>query len=280
MAGTHEVRLHRDQIDFGNLECMIGTWHSDIGFNLIAVPDQEGSFTLLIAPIRETLVIEAIPATTPNRGLTKIQNIPTLRYNTTVSDARTGELMHVECGFWELPEPDLNDGFDVFRLASIPHGNAVEAMGNTSVASGPPDIDMTLSGLPSGIIPPSILGYAERYRVPADAPFDPVKPNKTLTDYLAAQEAQGFKVTKTVTVEVSTANKGGIANIASIDSNTPTPSMDSTFWIETLEGPDGQTYQQLQYSQRVMIDFPVKQNKPGDTIKWPHITVNTLKLVK
>jgi hypothetical protein len=279
MTGTHAVRLHGEEIDYGNLTGLIGTWQTSSGFNMIAVPNQEGGFQLLVAPINETLTVTAITATTPNRGLTKIENIPTLQYQTTVSDANTGALMHVECGFWEAPDPSLNDNFDIFRLASIPHGNAVEAMGTSSVTAGPPEIDTTLSGLPTGDLPGG-FGYLDRYQTSAIPGFSPHSPNQALAAYLQNQEQQqNLTVTKTVTLQVSTANKGGIENIASINSNTPTPAMDAIFWIETLVDPHGNEFQQLQYSQRVMIDFPISSNTPGQTITWPHISVNTLKRV-
>jgi hypothetical protein len=278
MASTHAVRLHGPEIDYGHLTGLIGTWQTSSGFNMVAVPNQEGGFELLVAPINETLTVTAIPATTPNRGLKVIENIPTLQYQTTISDANTGALMHVECGFWEVPDPALNDGFDVFRLASVPHGNAVEAMGTSSVSDGPPVIDTTLSGLPTENLPGG-FGYLDRYQTAACPGFSPHSPNEALAAFLQKQEQDGFKVTQTVTLQVSTANKGGIENIASIDSNTPTPSMDAIFWIETLVDQHGNEFQQLQYSQQVMIDFPISSNKPGETIRWPHISVNTLKRV-
>src|SRR3954468_9790055 len=124
-ADTHSVRLHGPAIDFGPLSGLSGHWIGANGVNLIAVPNQKGSFTLLVAPYMETLTVSKIPATTPNRGLKTIENIPTLQYSMTVSeltDSLPGALMHVECGFWELPDPTLNGGFNIFRLASVLHG--------------------------------------------------------------------------------------------------------------------------------------------------------------
>src|SRR5688500_17575170 len=141
MAGTHAVRLHGEEIDFGNLDGLAGHWQGANGFNMIAVANQKGDFELLIAPYTETLIINKVPATTPNRGLQVIENIPTLQYSTTITVLNQGSLMHVEGGFWELSDPALNDGFDIFRIASVPHGNAVEAMGMSSVTPGPPTID-------------------------------------------------------------------------------------------------------------------------------------------
>jgi THAP4-like, heme-binding beta-barrel domain len=271
-------------IDYGNLTGLIGTWQGANGFNMIAVPDQNGEFTLLVAPYTETLTVNALPATTPNRGLQTIANLPTLQYATTIIDLEDNILMHAENGFWEL----LNDtagnmGFDIFRIASVPHGDAVQAMGISSVYDGPPVIDQTLSGLPVGDLPAiggkTSAGYTDPYLFPVKYPdFFPTNPNKTLADYLAVQEKSGLTVTKTVELKVSTQNNGGINSIASLVTNANPTQFDATFWLETLTDSAGTITQQLQYSQRIMLAFPIKTNYSGQTIVWPHINVNTLTL--
>ena len=281
MSTVNNVRLTGPEINFGVLKGLIGTWQGANGFNMISVPDQKGEFTLIIAPYTETLTVNAVPATTPNRGLIVIENIPTLQYATTIRDSRDGSLMHVECGFWELLEfSTRNAGFDIFRIASVPHGDAVEAMGNSFVTPGPPVIDTSLSGVPSGDLPP-LAGYLDPFGFPFEfKDFDPASPNMTLVNYLKAQEEAGWTVTNTVTLSVSTQNKGGISNIASLQTNANPTEFDAIFWLETLEDGKGNTLQQLQYSQRIMIDFPVSVDMSGQTIQWPHINVNTLTLTE
>jgi hypothetical protein len=44
--------------------------------------------------------------------------------------------------------------------------------------------------------------------------------------------------------------------------------MDAIFWIETVQLADGSSFLQLQYVQRVILDFL--------GIHWPHISVATL----
>lgn len=280
MAVVQDVRIHGDAIDFGNLTGLAGNWQGANGFNMIAVPDQKGEFGLLVAPYTELLIINMVPATTPNRGLTVIENIPTLQYSTTISDSINHGLMHVECGFWELASlSQRNAGFDIFRIASVPHGDAVEAMGHSAVTDGPPVIDTGLSGLPTGDLPP-LSGYTDPYLFGGEFPdFSPEFPNKTLVKYLEDQEKSGLRVTRTVTLRVSTQNKGGINNIASLQTNANPVQFDATFWIETVENESGDIrFQQLQYSQRIMIEFPIKSDLSGQTIAWPHINVNTLTL--
>lgn len=279
---AQNVRITGPDIDFGNLTGLIGTWQSSNGFNMIAVPDQMGNFGLLVAPYTETLVINAVPATTPNRGIYTIANLPTLQYATTImniTDPNAPSLMHVECGFWELVDPTANDTYDIFRLATIPHGDSVEAMGKSSKFPGPPKIDPTLSGLPTGALP-TTAGYTDTYLFPFKYPkFNPASPNKTLIEYLANQEKNGLKVTETVELTVSTLNNaGGMNNIASLQDNANPTQFDATFWLETLVDEKGNYTQQLQYSQRILIEFPIQRNAPGETIIWPHINVNTLTL--
>ena len=279
MTEEIDVRIHGDAIDFGNLTGLVGNWHGDNGFNLIAVPDQKGEFSLLVRPYTEDLIVSKVPATTPNRGLIVIENIPTLQYSTTISDLLLKTLMHVECGFWELASLSArNNGFDIFRIASVPHGNAVEAMGVSSVADGPPVIDITVSSMPTGDLPP-LSGYTDPYLRSEFPDFTPVFPNEFLANFLKKQEASGLKVTKTVTLQVSTQNRGGINNIASLQTNANPIEFDATYWIETLEDGQGNVFRQLQYSQRVMIEFPIKTDLSGQTILWPHINVNTLTLI-
>jgi hypothetical protein len=272
------VRITGSAINFGNLTGLIGNWQGANGYNMIAVPDQKGEFELLVAQYTENLIINAVPATTPNRGYYTIANLPTLQYATTIVDSSDNSLMHVEGGFWELMDGQANDTYDIFRLASVPHGDAVEAMGRSTVIAGPPVIDTTLSGIPTGVFPSA--GYTDPYLFPTKFPgFAPTNPNQTLVDYLKQQEASGLKVTQTVELTVSTQNNaGGMTNIPSLTANASPTQFDATFWIETLTDGKGNTMQQLQYTQRILIDFPISTSVPGATIVWPHINVNTLTL--
>jgi hypothetical protein len=281
MADTYSVRSHGDDIDFGALTGLAGHWLGANGVNLIAVPDQKQSFEVLIAPYTESLTITKIPATTPNRGLTARESIPTLQYATKISDANTGALMHVECGFWEKPDPTMNSGFDVFRIASVPHGNAVEAMGITTVSAGPPVIDTSVTAFPTAVPARMLpLGYTDRYLLPSPVPgFSAKFPNQYLVDHLEQQAQNGLTVTETVTIQVSTQNQGSISNIISLETNANPTEFDATFWLETLEDEQGHVYRQLQYSQRVMLQFPVGLPGKVEMFNWPHINVNTLQMI-
>jgi hypothetical protein len=277
LASTGDVQISTG-IDYGALAGLIGTWVGNQGFNMIALPNQQGGFGLLVAPYTETLTITAVPATTPDRGLTSIVQIPTLQYATTISDSRDNALMHVEAGFWEtIPAAD-NGGLDIFRLATIPHGDALTAMGNSSTYSGTPNIDQSLSGVPTGALP-QVNGYLDVYGPPFEfANYSPSFPNHYLQYVLDQQAAMGKSITATTELSISTTNQGGITNIAMVQNNTPTTQFDATWWIETVVDSAGNTTQQLQYSQRTLMSFPISSDAPGTTIVWPHININTLTL--
>ena len=48
--------------------------------------------------------------------------------------------------------------------------------------------------------------------------------------------------------------------------------MTATFWVEEVKGADGKTFMQLQYMQRVFLNF--------NTLTWPHISVATMLVSK
>jgi len=264
---------------YGPLEGLIGTWSGNKGVNLVAVPNQQGGFKLLVAPYSETLTITALSSPTPNRGLHEIQQLPTLMYSLSIYNSIDNSLMHAENGVWNLIDPGVDNGFDILRLGSIPHGDSMTALGTASVTKGRPKIDATLDSTPTGPgIPP--LGYSEaQYNQVIVPGFSNRLPNKWLIQHLDEQEKAGQKVTSTVNLPVSTANKGGISNIPSLVNNANPVRVDSVFWIETVHDANtGQDFKQLQYSQNVLIDFPIgpKFDPVGGRITWPHISVNTL----
>lgn len=262
---------------YGPLSELIGIWSGNQGVNLIAVPDQKGGFTLLVAPYYETLTVTALSSPTPNRGLKTIENIPTLMYSLMIHDATNNELMHAENGIWELLDGSTdNDGYNLARISTVPHGDAIMALGNSSETKGRPNIDPNLNSSPVLDFP--TVGYGEAVYNDVYVPgFITRRPNQYLIDHLDTQEKAGQTVLSSTNLNVSTANNGGITNIPSINKNADATAFNSTFWIETVKDSNtGKTFQQLQYSQNTNINFPVKGIPKGKTIGWPHINVNTL----
>jgi hypothetical protein len=75
---------------------------------------------------------------------------------------------------------------------------------------------------------------------------------------------------------------GGIVNIPFIEKRADATTMHAVFFIEELDAPPvgGVPQIVLQYAQKVVLDFAASPGDPNVLIKWPHISINTMKLVK
>jgi hypothetical protein len=187
------------------------------------------------------------------------------------------------------PSSNLSQpGPDLGRLASIPHGDAVLAMGfNGSSPPTPGAPDLTNSALkaafdpmPIGLASTSLTNpYFGPYKHFHDAPFekvfDPTDPLSVL-DGAIAQVLQGSKILETTTFAVDSQVSGGIQNIPFVISQANATRVTATFWIQKVQTKAGPTRFVLQYAQRVLLEFfPRGDGKPG-LIQWPHISVNTM----
>jgi hypothetical protein len=94
--------------------------------------------------------------------------------------------------------------------------------------------------------------------------------NLALKDAIAPQKIISMDVLdiSTVTSSDSPFQGGGLLNIPCLEKNAKATEFTATFWIETVQQPDGTTFLQLQYTQRVILNFL--------NINWPHISVATL----
>ena len=135
---TIRISRERAKVDenLGYLAELAGTWEGE-GFNLIARPDKEGGSPLFLELNQtfETLSFIPISSSIPNRG-SAVDDIELfgLTYLQKVSDSVTGGALHIEPGIWvHVPSQDQNIGGtqtqSVFRLGTIPHGNALLAEG-------------------------------------------------------------------------------------------------------------------------------------------------------
>jgi hypothetical protein len=289
----------------GPLAVLNGTWKGQ-GFNQIWRPFQGGppgqDRFLELNQTLETLQFEEIPGDIPNRGLLQPDiNLHGLTYLQQVQDAvvlgPNGKLagIHVEPGVWVAVPPTANpaDPTTVARLANIPHGTSLVAQGTAlPPIGGPPKIDpVSIAPFPIGTPPPPNNTVAP----PPFTERDLSQPSPFRTDLgdipnVTQQMVddpntalwlglQGKTVISTVTLKISTVapnpptSGGGTANIAFLQGaaggpNAVAAQMDAFFWIETLQEPDGQIRHQLQYSQKVLLNF--------NTLSWPHVSVATL----
>ena len=286
-----------DHPKLGPLRELPGTWIGT-GFNLIARPDFQNKkpFFLELNGTLEDLEFTHIGGGIPNRGSEQADiNLHGLHYLQKVADCVTHGALHMETGIWiNIPETtDPKVPATVVRQATIPHGDSLLAQSTfiKEVAGGPvikavdsfPFTDPVIPNLntlaKNIITDPAYVGPYLNPTVAASYLPTGVNARAAVRNPgLILQAAiKDQKITNTVVIQVSTAAvKGstGILNIPFVVRNANALQMDAIFWIETVEPANGDPFLQLQYMQRVILDFPPK---PGASIiHWPHITVATL----
>jgi hypothetical protein len=324
--------------DLGPLEQLLGVWIGrGTGWNMIALPFQKApaapagfKFRVLMNQYDEELRFTFVDDDVPNRGLSRPgasdpdQFVATVDYLQKIAQVvaedrpdsdglagKPGLPIHHEPGLWlyeknrrskqdqikndEVSEVEL----DVARLASIPHGNSVLALGRSQRHKGMPPIP-PLSGLPMGRFEdvstpdydfrsvPKPDPYLEPYRHYIENPFmgnvaAPGFPGFSPADMnqILRFANQGVKIVRTTTLTVDTDVKsGGIKNVPFSVREAEPVSMKSTFWIQELAEKDeaGKPKMRLQYSQVVMLHFfqPREDEFPGRAV-WPHISIATLE---
>jgi hypothetical protein len=270
--------------ELGPLNDLPGRW-SGSGFNLTARPHfGQGSDRFVELNLtRETLEFTTIGSPIPNRGSDQADiNLRGVTYLQQISDAKTNGALHIEPGIWlHIPpttapaEPE-----SVSRLACVPHGDAACAVGTASNVSGKPKIE-----------PVNTVPFAEGEKAPAPGTpnsfpeYDLSKPSqfRTSPNLLGgisqdmvndptvalrhALHAQSIAETQTLSVTSHKDKGGGVHNIPFITQNANASFMNAIFWIERVEGPNG-NFLQLQYVQTVLLDFK--------GLHWPHVSVATL----
>ncbi|MEO5927564.1 MAG: heme-binding protein [Patescibacteria group bacterium] len=323
--------------DLGPLEKLVGLWRAEgTGWNMIALPFHGAppppagfKFRLLMNQYDEDLSFTFVDDDIKNRGLVRPgdndddQHVATLDYQQVIHQVMAddqppsvfagapGLAIHHEPGLWlwdknrrakddqikgdEVTEVEL----DVARLASIPHGNSVLALGHSKDHDGMPPIP-PLSGLPSGrfedVRTPDYDfrdatnpdPYLAPYKHYIDHPF---MGNVTAAGFPGFSPADmndilrfancGVNIVKTTTLTVdSTRKSGGIRNAPFSVREAEPVSMKSTFWIQELAEKDdhGHPKLRLQYSQIVMLSFfrPREDEFPERAV-WPHISIATLQ---
>ncbi|MGH3624552.1 MAG: heme-binding protein [Sciscionella sp.] len=294
--------------DLGPLKNLPGKWQSQgRGWNMIALPfaksEQGGlDYRLLLNQYDETLNFTLVDKAVPNRGVDEAhtqqtdQFVVTLDYEQVIHQVavtdrppsevagQPGLAIHHEAGLFLNMLNLTNDGIDVARLASIPHGSSALALGTNSQVTGSGKIP-PVNGLPVGVNQDLTNPYLEPYQhfhanpfmgtvtAPDFPGFDPVEPQRLLT--LANQ---GATVQSSTVLELDTTTEsGGINNIPFVVKQADAATMKSTFWIQEMDG-DNPAFR-LQYLQIVILEFfPRTDGLPG-RISWPHVSINTLNKV-
>lgn len=316
-------------MDLGPLTHLPGHWRGrGTGWNMIALPFQGANppYRVLMNQYDEDLDFTFVDAGVPNRGLLPRgetddsdpdkfdQRAVTIDYQQVVKQTFAedfpdsgiagdpGLAIHHEPGLFLHMKNLQTNGVDIARLATIPHGNSVLALGRSKVVDGMPEIP-GINGLPIGRFE-EILGdagddeydfrtdpYLEPYKHYIDNPFFGSVPtdigfpgfNPANMNQILNFANQGVDVVKTTVLAMDTkVEDGGISNIPFVVREAEPVSMKSTFWIQELGGtdPDGNPRLRMQYSQVVMLNFfsPREDELPGRAT-WPHISINTLEKV-
>jgi nucleoid-associated protein YgaU len=176
----------------------------------------------------------------------------------------------------------------VVRMASVPHGTTVLAQGLAFTSPEGPNItDINITpfeiGNPAKLIPfpESDLSKPSEFRSPPAGLVGIDQAIVNNPNLVLKRALEGKTIKNTVVLDVSSDQStpvfgGGLANTAFLQGspnegpNAQSAEVRATFWIETIAGPvaDGPDFHQLQYTQRVLLNF--------NTLSWPHITVGTL----
>jgi hypothetical protein len=296
-------------------------------FQKAAAPPAGAKFRVLMNQYDEELRFTFVDDDVPNRGLIRPgspdsdQFVVTLDYQQKIAQVTAedrphsglagapGLPIHHEPGLWlyeknrrskddRIKGNDVTEvELDVARLASIPHGNSVLALGTSERHNGMPPIP-AVSGMPSGrfedVSTPDYDFKSDPYLEPFKHYIDnPFMGNVTVPGFPGFGPAdmnqilrfanQGVNILRTTTLTVDTDRKsGGITNVPFSVREADPVTMKSTFWIQELAEKDqaGKPKLRLQYSQVVMLHFfnPREDEFPGRAV-WPHISIATLEKV-
>jgi hypothetical protein len=308
MGARFVPRQSLTENDLGRLTQLVGEWESVVlttadkqgasqtipsGWNVISVPGPTG-FVFEVIPYKENLKFSTVAVQAGNRGPVLDgnpfdQQIFGLFYEQQIVSACDTDfcnqrgfgkdtVIHAETGLL-LYVTNYNGGYDIARLGTVPHGNALLALGKSSEQTNPgkptfPPLSAEGTNLDGS--EPRMFGYNDLIigkRQFVD--FPQATPNAFLEFSLDSIVGSG-SITNMITLSMSTNHPdatGGILNIPFIQTNVTATLMQATFWLENISG--GSETDVLQYSQIINLVFPpVGSVKP---IIWPHITVNTLK---
>jgi hypothetical protein len=307
--------------DLGPLKNLPGIWRNTPefdgeGYNIIALPFQNAmadgeqiDYRLLLNEYNEELKFEFVDKGVPNRGIHLDygdikpddadfdQMVVALDYQQKVKQLAAedfpvsgetekfdGKIIHHEAGLWLHMLDERSKGIDLARLGTIPHGDAVLALGRSAFTPDDVDIpDLVESGMPIGDVRDLNDPYLAPYKHFADGHFhdlDPINPQKLLQKVRDEWDKKGINILDCNVLKVdSTLETGGIHNIPFVVKQANAASMKSTFWIMRIDD-HGTEKMILQYLQIVILDFfPREDGHPG-LVRWPHISINTLEKVE
>ena len=205
--------------------------------------------------------------------------------------------------------PNFVPPYAIARSGTIPHGSSIMLTGDFQVVtqgkpefpSGtaawqPPFLSISPSMGSAGATPSNPLNldepapawahdkslpvtdpdgnktYTQRIVADSHYPYS-VRPDLRLRDAIRNQNITGYTL-----IELSNKHdggpQGGILNIPFVKRFANVTDVDFSMWIETVV-EDGQEILQLQYRQIIIFEFMFGSD--GQTTRWPHIQINTLR---
>lgn len=287
-TGRISAGITSGAVSLGPLGQLPGTW-TGTGYNVIWRPFHGAADHFLQVNLTtETLTVNSIGGAVPNRGLAQGDiDLFGVRYLQQIHDAGQppdgGGALHIEPGFWlRVPSTNAPQAAEsIVRLASIPHGTSVLAQGSAKTVSGPPTIPVE-SITPFTIGDPSskvhfpeqtLQPLVQKQRSPVPHNLDQgllTDPNALLRRRLATQTVLSTTILHVDSQATIGGSAGGVVDIPFLQPNAKAKNVSATFYVETVERADKSTFLQLQYSQRLLLDFA--------TLSWPHLTVGNLIL--
>ncbi len=294
----------------GPLQHLIGTWtNQNLGatseggratpysYNIMPLPSvaAEEKYILKNFKYYEEITFSPINGTAPNRGGDYTQTANVLFYEQRIYFAEgpaKDKLVHAENGSWlflvtgpqseepyaSMPEEPHSEPIpeqpvltNVAKQISVPHGNSILAQGgivgypNNYIQNGAVNIGPYKQQiLPVGV---DVSPYSTK-SVGNPFPSLNTNPNQPLQDGANANPSAQY-----IQWGVNTENpaaKGSVTNIPFEKQKANVINYNANYWLQAFT--EGGEFTQLAYNQTIFMDIPIN----GQTVKFPHITCNTL----
>ena len=121
--------------------------------------------------------------------------------------------------------------------------------------------------------PDSNLTYFQRIVAHENYPYS-VRPDLRLRDAIKDQNISKYTLIQ-LTSRHNGGPQGGVLNTAFVQRFANVTEVSFNMWLETVVEDDGTEVLQLQYEQIIFFEFMFGSN--GQTTRWPHIQINTLR---
>jgi len=218
-----------------------------------------------------------------------------VQYIQEVVDNATGVKIHHENGQWLFKsKPEVNTSpWEVTRMALIPHGNALIALGNISQQSGDNLTSAYVGMLQElqrtsfGTFPQARVqcnGFAANYfTIPCSNPTSVCwNPIEVLIEQVRNLHIKSHTQFAVSTKQIRELGGGGIVDIPFVKKNVETveDSFEGFLWLLQGTRDSGEDVELLQYAQVFQQGFKTfcdeSSPAPGELIHWAHIQASSL----